>query len=335
MKLTRYRPSAEHGLGEVRWGAVVDETAADGAALLEAMVEASGEALAFSVPQSMQELLELGPPGLAAVERALAYDRACRPAPWRHPLERVRLEAPVVPPILMCTGENYQQHLDEKSVRRRREPEFFIKSPTTVIGPAAPITLDHDITEKLDFEVELAVVIGAAARNVEADQAREHIAGYTILNDLSARDRQVMRHNCGEWIYDLVRGKNFDGASPLGPLIVTPEEVGDPQVLEVRSRVNGALRQRASTAEMITAVAEIIAYFSRHLTLHPGTVIATGTPGGTAWGEDAELGGTRTSPTGAPRYLREGDTVSCEISGLGELIHHVVPGGHGGGAVRS
>lgn len=326
MKLTRYRSSAEHGFGGVRWGVVVDETVADGAALLEALVESGGGQLTFRIPESMQELVALGPPGIAAVERALAYDHTCQHKPWRQPLEQERLEAPVAPPILMCTGENYQQHLDEKSVRRKREPEFFIKSPTTVIGPAAPIILERSVTEKLDFEVELAAVIGAAARNVDAHQAPGHIAGYTILNDMSARDRQVVRHSCGEWIYDLVRGKNFDGSSPLGPMLVTPEDLGDPQQLEVRSRVNGELRQVASTAEMITPVAEVIAYFSRYLTLHPGTVIATGTPGGTAWGEDPELGGTRTSPTGAPRYLRDGDTVSCEISGLGELTHHVSSG---------
>lgn len=324
MRLARYRASADEGRPAVRWGVLVDDAVADGAALLDAAAETSRAAPVAPTPDSLPELLGLGPAGIELLERALAHDRRCRHRPWRRELDGVRLEAPIAPPILMCTGENYQQHLDEKTVRRGRELEFFLKSPTTVIGPASPVPLDPRITGKLDFEVELAAVVGRAARDVDPSHADEHIAGYAVLNDLSARDRQVVRHTCGEVIYDLVRGKNFDGASPLGPVLVTADEVGDPQRLELRSRVNGEVRQAASTAEMITSVVEVVAYLSRQLTLPPGTVVATGTPGGTAWGEDAELGGTRTSPTGRPRYLQPGDVVSCAISGVGELVHEVV-----------
>jgi 2-keto-4-pentenoate hydratase/2-oxohepta-3-ene-1,7-dioic acid hydratase in catechol pathway len=242
------------------------------------------------------------------------------------PLGDVRLLAPLVPPIILNSGQNYWDHRDEKPPVDQQEPEFFLKAPLAVVGPGEPIVLDAAVTSKLDYEVELAVVIGKPGRHIPRERALEHVFGYTVANDVTARDRQAVRQPDGSFVYRLGPGKNFDTAAPLGPWIVTADELGDPQALGLRTAVNGELRQSNSTAKMIWGVAELVSFFSTFYTLRPGVVIETGTPGGTAWATDPELGGLSYERDDVRRggYLQPGDVVTVEIDGIGSLTNPVV-----------
>ena len=166
-----------------------------------------------------------------------------------------------------------------------------MKTADCVIGPGDTIIHDERLTKKLDAETELAIVIGKAGRHIPVERALEHVFGYTVANDVTARERQVRRNEQGFTWYEVGRGKAFETACPLGPCIVTADEIPDPQKLRLRTRINGELRQSASTGNMIFSCAHLIHFFSISFTLKPGFVILTGTPGGTAWSMDPELGG--------------------------------------------
>ena len=257
-----------------------------------------------------------------AVERS-------RRGPGRMPAASATLAAPLLPSTILCSGSNYLSHNQEKANADTsgKEPEFFVKTADCVVGPGQPIVLDPVLTKKLDGEVELAVVIGKPGRHIAVADALEHVFGYTIVNDVTARDRQVRRRPDGSYWYELGRGKLFDTSAPLGPCIVTRDEMPDPQATMVRSWVNGELRQISSTSQMIWSVAELIHFFSVNMTLRPGMVIITGTPSGTAWSSDADLGGRWSGTDGmvkAQGYLQHGDTIVCEIDGIGRLSNPVV-----------
>jgi 2-keto-4-pentenoate hydratase/2-oxohepta-3-ene-1,7-dioic acid hydratase in catechol pathway len=243
-----------------------------------------------------------------------------------HPLSALRLDAPLRPPVVFCTGQNYRDHLAEKAPITLTEPEFFLKAGQTIAMPDAPCTLDPVVTTKLDYETELGVIIGKSGRNIPASQALEYVFGYLVVNDLTARDRQVVVQGEGRFAMALGPGKNFDGATRFAPWVVTADAVSDPQHLGVITHVNGEIRQNNATRNMIFNVAEIITFLSRLMTLYPGTVIATGTPGGTGWGQDPTLGGTRQTPPGCvpARYLAAGDYVESEIEQVGRLVFTVV-----------
>jgi 2-keto-4-pentenoate hydratase/2-oxohepta-3-ene-1,7-dioic acid hydratase in catechol pathway len=248
---------------------------------------------------------------------------------------KVRRLAPLRPRAILCSGHNYVGHREEKPPVPVENPEFFLKLPDLVIGPGDTVMLDHRVTKKLDHETELAVVIGRRGRHIQSSRALDYVFGYTIMNDVSARDQQIRKASSGGFDYFLGPGKNFDTAAPIGPAIVTTAEIPDPQALRVRSWVNGEARQDASTSQMIWGVRELVAYFSKFVTLHPGYVIATGTPGRTAWGWDRELGGKRAAETvGRPRrlYLDDGDLVRCEIERIGVLENPVRRAGLRGGS---
>ena len=240
----------------------------------------------------------------------------------------VKLLAPLVPPIILNCGQNYWDHRNEKPPVNQKDPEFFLKAPLAVIGPDEPVILDPVVTKKLDYEVELAVVIGRPGRHIPVEQALEHVFGYTVANDITARDRQAVPRPEGGFEYALGPGKNFDTSAPLGPWIVTRDEVPDPQRLGLRTWVNDELRQSNSTEQMIWKVAEIVAYFSHFYTLPPGLVIETGTPGGTAWASDPELGGKPYDRDDVRRggYLQPGDVVRVEVDGIGTLSNPIVAG---------
>jgi 2-keto-4-pentenoate hydratase/2-oxohepta-3-ene-1,7-dioic acid hydratase in catechol pathway len=240
----------------------------------------------------------------------------------------VHLLAPMVPSSILCSGSNYLSHNAEKANAdiSGKEPEFFIKTGDCVVGPDADIVLDRILTQKLDGEVELAVVIGKSGRHIPKEKALEHVFGYTIVNDVTARDRQVRKRPDGSFWYELGRGKFFDSSAPLGPCITTADELGNPQDLMVRSWVNGELRQISSTSQMIWSVAQLVHFFSVNVTLRPGMVIITGTPSGTAWSTDAELGGKWSGTDGmvpASGYLKDGDRIVCEIDRIGRLENTV------------
>ncbi|MGH2808936.1 MAG: fumarylacetoacetate hydrolase family protein [Actinomycetota bacterium] len=227
------------------------------------------------------------------------------PAEIIGPLSEVSLAAPVPRPgKIVCIGLNYRDHAAESGAEPPERPLVFSKYGTSVIGPGDAIQLPAFTTE-VDYEAELGVVIGVIARGVPVTSALDHVFGYTCVNDVSARDLQFAD---GQW----VRGKSLDTFCPVGPWIVTADEVPDPQVLGVRCEVNGRVLQDSSTSEMIFSVAELVSYISEGITLEPGDLIATGTPAG--------VGFTRTPPI----YLAPGDSVDVSIERIGSLINPVV-----------
>ena len=262
------------------------------------------------------------PGGLDAV---LAGDGVGRPAVQVAAADAT-FDAPLRPPVVFCVGQNYADHLEEKAAVHRPEPEFFLKAGQTIAGPDEPAVLDPRVTAKLDYETELGIVIGRPGRAIQQDCAYAPVVGYVALNDLTARDRQVVLHPDGSQSMALGPGKNFDGSTRMGREVVTADDIGDPTALTLLTTVDGEVRQRNTTRNLISSIPEIIAFVSRMLTLQPGTVIATGTPGGTGWGADPELGGTGRVPEGAvpPSYLRPGQLVEGRIGDLLAYAFRVV-----------
>lgn len=242
-----------------------------------------------------------------------------RPVGSPVPLTSLTLDAPLRPPIVLCTGQNYRDHLDEKPAA---DPgfEFFLKAGQTIAAPDEKLLIDERVSGKFDYETELRIVIGRPARHVTAATALEYVAGYVVLNDVTARDRQVRVRPDGSAAMSLGPGKNFDGATRIGRFMVPASAVADPQNLRLRTWVDGRLRQDNSTASMIHPVAEIVVWMSTLLTLKPGLIIATGTPGGTGWGMDTELGGTCRTPSDCEpaQYLRAGQHVRGQIEQVGD-----------------
>ena len=257
---------------------------------------------ATGLPSTMRELLALGPDGLEAAGAAVAGAAA------RHALAGVRRHAPVPdPPAILAIGMNYRAHVAEMG---REPPEWqywFNKQRTSIAGPGDDIVLPA-VSDMVDYEGELAMVIGRRCQHVPADRAHEVVAGYTIVNDVSARDWQWRTPT-------FTVGKSFDTHAPCGPELVTGDELGDPGALTIRTWVNDELRQDSTTADMIFGCAAMIAYLTTAFPLEPGTVIATGTPAGVGAGLDP------------PRFLSGGDTVRIAIEGIGELSNPVVQGG--------
>jgi 2-keto-4-pentenoate hydratase/2-oxohepta-3-ene-1,7-dioic acid hydratase in catechol pathway len=224
----------------------------------------------------------------------------------RHALEEVRLLAPVQPRKFLAIGLNYADHIAEAGMEAPQFPVFFNKQVTCVVGPEDDVHMPR-VSNLLDYEGELAVVIGARCRHVPEDRAQEVISGYTIANDVSVRDWQVRTPT-------MTMGKSFDTHGPLGPWIVTPEELGDPHDCAIRTYVNDELRQDGNTGEMIYDCYQQVAHLSQAFTLEPGDVIATGTPAG--------IGAVRQPfPEG---LLKVGDVMRVEIDGIGELQNTVV-----------
>lgn len=287
-----------------------------------ASVVAGGERWAAVVEGDRAFVTEV--PGLDAA-LAASIDLMSAPGEWR-PLADFQLDAPLRPPVVFCAGQNYRDHLAEKAPVEVDEPEFFLKAGQTIAAPDDPVLIERDVTEKLDYETELGVVIGRRSRRVNPSDALEHVFGYVVLNDLTARDRQVKISADGHTALSLGTSKNFDGSTRLAPWVTTADEVGDPRDLALTTRVSGELRQSNTTANMLFDVASLISFVSRLLTLRPGVVLATGTPGGTGWGQDPELGGTGVTPEGCEpaRYLEPGDTVESEIERVGRLTFEVV-----------
>jgi 2-keto-4-pentenoate hydratase/2-oxohepta-3-ene-1,7-dioic acid hydratase in catechol pathway len=213
----------------------------------------------------------------------------------------LRIGPPVARPgKIVCIGVNYQAHADETAIEAPSEPVLFLKAPDTVVGPYDEILIPRRST-KTDYEVELAAVIGSTARYLDSPaDALAHVAGYAVSHDVSEREFQLERG--GQWD----KGKNSETFNPLGPWLVTSDEVPDPQALAMKLTVNDAVRQDSTTERMIFGVAEIVHYLSQFMVLYPGDVINTGTPSGVALGY----------PDPKP-YLRPGDVVACEIAGLG------------------
>lgn len=222
-------------------------------------------------------------------------------------LDPVRRLAPVVPTQIYAIGLNYREHAAEMGSAIPEFPVVFTKSITSVADPDTPIILPRHLhSDQVDYECELAVVIGQRCKNVAAADALDYVLGYTCANDVSARDWQKL-YGGGQWI----KGKSFDTFCPLGPMLVTADEVPNPQILPLRTMVNGHIVQESYTGDMIFPVAELIAFLSGSTTLLPGTVILTGTPPGVGMAADP------------PRFLRPGDEVVIDITGIG-MLHNTV-----------
>jgi 2-keto-4-pentenoate hydratase/2-oxohepta-3-ene-1,7-dioic acid hydratase in catechol pathway len=228
--------------------------------------------------------------------------------------EDVVLVAPLPRPTknVFCVGRNYAEHIAEGEraqnikVGITEHPVFFTKPATAVVGPGASVPLFTHVSSQIDYEVELAVIVGKPGRDIPRERAFEHVYGYTILNDVTARD--VQRRHGGQYF----KGKGLDGSCPLGPWIVTADEVSNPANLGIRLTVNGAMRQDGNTSAMIFDIPTLIASLSQGLTLEPGDIIATGTPSGVGYAMVP------------PQFLKHGDIVECEIDGIGRLSNSFV-----------
>jgi 2-keto-4-pentenoate hydratase/2-oxohepta-3-ene-1,7-dioic acid hydratase in catechol pathway len=276
---------------ETSWGVVVGDHVSDARELP-------------SEPRAVRELLE-------SADHSRWLHALADPAARTFPLREVQLLAPLEPrQDLIALGLNYKTHVAEttgatKQAAPPKQPILFGKAATSVIGPDGDIRFDPKVTSQVDWEVELAIVIGRGGRDIRAERALDHIFGYTVANDVSARDLQFL--DGGQWY----RGKSLDTFCPLGPWIVTTDELGEARGLRLTLRVNGVTKQDASTADLIFAIPEVIASASSGRTLYAGDVILTGTPGG--------VGFTRTPP----EFLHQGDIVAAEIERIGLLRNSV------------
>jgi 2,4-didehydro-3-deoxy-L-rhamnonate hydrolase len=279
--------------GHLRVGAVVD-----------------GRVVALSERfDAMLALIEEGEPALEEV-RSLA--KKANPVAE---VAEVKLRAPIPHPRrnVFCMGWNYLTHFEEGQGRRGNQeeelpeyPTFFDKPTTSVIGPYDDIPFDPDFSERMDYEAELAVVMGRAGRSIPAAEAMDYVFGYTLANDVTARD--VQRRHGGQWL----KGKGMDGSCPLGPWILTADEIIDPQNLPVQCYVNGVQKQNSSTRFMVFPIARLIEELSLAMTLLPGDILLTGTPDG--------VGYARTPP----EYLSPGDEVTVTIPDIGKITNRVV-----------
>ncbi|TVP79246.1 MAG: FAA hydrolase family protein [Puniceicoccaceae bacterium] len=222
-------------------------------------------------------------------------------------LDPVRRLAPVEPSAIYAIGLNYRAHAEEMQAEVPEYPVVFMKGTTSVLDPGQPIILPRHLhSDQVDYECELAVIIGKRCKNVAAKDALDYVLGYTCANDVSARDWQKS-HGGGQW----TKGKGFDSFCPLGPILVTADRIPNPQILPIRTILNGELRQESFTGDMIFPVAQLIEFLSASTTLLPGTVILTGTPPGVGMAADP------------PRFLKPGDEVMIEITGIG-VLHNPV-----------
>ena len=261
--------------------------------------------------QSLQALIEAGDAGLDTIKAALP-DYQSRAGIQ---LNMDQLLAPLPRPLknVFCVGLNYAAHARESlqakglEVKMPEHPVFFTKPPTAINSPTGEIVIDPAVSERIDWEVELGVVIGKAGKNISREQAMEHVWGYTVINDVSARDLQ-MRHQ------QFFKGKALDGSCPMGPWIITSDELTDPHNLVVRLRVNGEIKQESNTNDLIFNIPTLIHVLSQGMTLEPGDIIATGTPAG--------VGFARTPQ----EFLRPGDLLETEVEGIGILRNPVVAG---------
>jgi len=301
MKLVTYRNGIE---AAARLGVRQDDLVID----VSDLAASQGQTL----PDSMLGLIDLGRPGLAALRALLTSTGDTPPAGTATAFANVTLLAPIPRPRknVFGIGLNYTEHVAESAntldtnPELPREPVVFSKPPTSVIGPGAPILHDSSITQQLDWEVELAAIIGTRAQRVTRASALSYVFGYSVMIDVSARDNR----RAGQWIVS----KGMDSFAPFGPCIVTADEIADPHSLDLWLTVNSVEKQRSNTAKMLFKVDELIADISRGITLEPGDIIATGTPEGVGAGRNPQ------------EWMWPGDVVIAGVEGIGSLRHPVV-----------
>ncbi|OZB84509.1 fumarylacetoacetate hydrolase family protein [Microbacterium sp. 13-71-7] len=268
-----------------------------------AVIDGSGATLVADLvdpaPATLQQLIEGGDVLLDAVREAHARGEA--PV---HALDGFAYSAAVLaPPVVLAVGLNYAAHSSELGLKTDTAPTVFTLWPNSLTGHGQTTSWPRALSESVDYEAELGVVIGAAAKDVSTEDALDHVWGYTVVNDITARDIQFAE---AQWS----RCKSFDGFSPTGPVVVTADEIADPQDLHIWTVVDGHMVQDASTGQMVRPVSALISHLSRSLTLRPGTLISTGSPGGAGYSRDPQI------------FLRDRSTVTVGIDGIGELTTH-------------
>ena len=260
-----------------------------------------------AAPDTLLELIQQGADAWKAAKEVFEAEIRLRPDAAFATAD-VRWHAPLPRPLknVFCVGRNYAAHVKEGAAAFKTEaklpeiPVFFSKAPTAITGPFDDVPRHGAVTTQVDWEAELGVVIGRGGRNIAARDALSHVFGYTVINDITARDLQ-QRH--GQWF----KGKSLDGSCPMGPVVVTADEFGDPQDKRVSLRLNGVTKQDARTSDMIFPIATIIEWLSNGLTLEPGDIIATGTPEGVGMGRTPQ------------EWLQDGDVVETEVEGIGVM----------------
>ena len=281
----------------------------------------SAAAGAPRLPASLLELIHQGPAAwrrlseflkteLSGGLKASGYQDGYQDGVYR--LNEIRWHAPIPRPSknVFCVGRNFLTHIEEGARARGTEvkvpeaPVFFTKAPSSVIGPYDDIPWDRSVTQQVDWEVELGLIMGVTGRNIPRSAALEHVFGYTVINDVSARDVQKNH-------FQFFKGKSLDGFCPIGPLVVTADEFGDPQAKQLTLRVNGASKQSGNTRDMIFPVDRLIESLSHGLTLEAGDILATGTPDG--------VGFARTPP----EFLQDGDIMETEVEGIGTMRNRI------------
>lgn len=309
MRIATFQAGSEQGPGLVIAGQQIVD-------LRQAFVLAQAQGKldpALTVPRSVLDIIA----GAAALREAcntiMQEAEAGRLARACLPRNQITFLAPIPRPLknVFCVGSNYRAHVTEASRAQKKEdkipdfPVFFTKPPTAVVGPGANIRLDSSLSQKMDYEVELGVVIGKAGRDIPAANAIEHIFGFTIINDITARD--IQRRHGGQFL----KGKGLDTSCPMGPVIVTLDELPRFDQLRISLKVNDEVRQDGNTSSMMFTVPKLIESLSEGMTLEPGDLLATGTPSGVGYAMDP------------PCFLKDGDSVTCEIEGIGQL-HNTV-----------
>ncbi len=292
----------------LRLGIVQEDSLYELRALLGARWKGKGP-----LPASLLEVIDAGPSVWKQLASQLPEVLGDQSKPHKgYSLDKVRLHAPIPRPRknVFCLGLNYVSHMVESARARGREakipevPVFFTKSPTTVNGPYDAVPWDAALTGQLDYEAELGVVIGVGGKNIPEADALRHVFGYTVINDVSARDLQ-QRHM--QWF----KGKSLDGCCPMGPWVVTADEFGDPQDKKIWLRVNDVEKQSSTTAKMIFSVARTIEFLSRGMTIEPGDIISTGTPEGVGMGRTPQ------------EFLSDGDVVEAYVEGIGSIRNRI------------
>jgi 2-keto-4-pentenoate hydratase/2-oxohepta-3-ene-1,7-dioic acid hydratase in catechol pathway len=301
MRLVTYRETIE---SEARLGAIDGDLVVD--------VEKIGAKTGLSLPASMLDFIDLGPSAILSLSDALKEFTGRFPARTGVPLVNVKLLAPIPRPRknIFGIGLNYVEHVEESSRALDTEndlpkqPVIFSKPPTSVIGPDEAIAHNRKITQQLDWEVELAVVMGRVARRVSEADALSYVFGYSVMVDISARDNR----RAGQWIYS----KGQDTFAPFGPCIVTADEIADPHALDLWLTVNGEIKQKSNTRHMLFKIPVLIADISAAITLEPGDIIATGTPEGVGAGRTPQ------------EWLWPGDVIEAGVETVGRIRHPVV-----------
>ena len=302
MRLVTYR---RHIQEAARLGAIVDNQVID--------LEYLGLSAGIDLPDNMLDFIDLGPSAVASTTELLEAHDGQWPVGVAQPIQNVKLLAPIPRPRknIFGIGLNYVEHVEESSrsldtsADLPKQPVIFSKPPTSVIGDGDAIEHNAAITQQLDWEVELAAIIGTRAKRVSEEDALSYVFGYSVMNDISARDNR----RAGQWIYS----KGQDTFAPFGPCIVTADEIPDPQNLNLWLKVNGEIKQQSNTKHMLFNVAVLVSDISAGITLEPGDIIATGTPSGVGAGRTPQ------------EWMWPGDVVEACVEGIGTLRNPIVP----------